>query len=73
MLVIAKGDYLSKSKYHSEKTGKDYFKMIINGEGGQMEIETDSEVNFQLYQKLEITIDILQGKYTKFKAIKIKA
>jgi hypothetical protein len=72
MKLTCKADFLSEKVFHSDKTGKDYHSMVVNGNGGQMELSMPAALSCKTYQPLEIEVEITQGKYPKYEATKIK-
>jgi hypothetical protein len=67
MLLNARVSYLGNSSYTSTKTNKTYYKStFVDSNGSQLELETSSALILPQFQKVDVIVDIAQGKFPRF-------
>lgn len=71
MNLRGKADFLRMETFHSEKTGKDYHTLVLNGDNGEFKISTDRIYKIDKYKPVDFIVDVLQGKYPRFNLVQI--
>lgn len=63
------GNLISQDKYVSKSNGNVYFHAMFNDGESDLRLETDMPLDVPRFAECKLTVDVVQGKYPKFKLI----